>query len=84
MIQEKKLQCTTCRHNIKTTSCGSCADKGSQMVENIAKELGVEVNSSEEDTFRQNCKIVMQYPEDYDAVDPYKCKYYMSSFYSFR
>ena len=87
MTQEKKPQCTTCKHNINTTSCSPCATKGSQMVENIGKELGVELNNTEEDEFhyfKQNCKIIMRYPEDYDKVNPFECQFYMPSFFSYR
>lgn len=86
MPTEKKAKCLTCRHNITIASCGSCVTKGADMVDNIAKELGVELKNKEDDdvaTLKQTCKIVIQYPEEYDAVDPYNCKYYMHSAFRF-
>ena len=86
-MMQRKPQCPICKHNAKTSSCGPCVDKGSEMIENITKELGVEPVSTEEDeikTLKLSCKILMRYPEDFEVVDPFNCKYYMSSFLSFR
>ena len=82
-MSEKKPQCNTCKHNIADTSCGSCTSKGSEMVENIAKELGVELSESENDptTMKNKCKIIMRYPEEFDLVDPFNCKFYLPSFF---
>ena len=89
MTQKKPLPlCTKCKHSIKNSSCGPCSDdKGTEMIENIAKELGIEPQYSEKDDLKAlklSCKILNRYPEDYESVDPYECKYFMSSFMSFR
>ena len=86
-MTEKKPQCTTCKHYMANSSCGPCADKGSQMIENIAKELGVDAQQSEEDelyALKSSCKILSRYPEDFDVVEPFNCKYYMSASLGFR
>lgn len=86
-MSEKKPQCISCKHYIENSSCGPCADQGSQMIENIAKELGVETQQTEEDelnALKLSCKILSRYPEDFEVVDPFNCKYYMSAHFGFR
>ncbi len=72
---------------MENSPCGPCADQGSQMIGTIAKELGVDAQLTEEDEMKAlklSCKILSRYPEDFEAVDPFNCKYYMSAFLSFR
>ncbi len=86
-MTEKKPQCTSCKHSMENSPCGPCADQGSQMIGTIAKELGVDAQLTEEDEMKAlklSCKILSRYPEDFEAVDPFNCKYYMSAFLSFR
>jgi len=79
----EKPQCPSCKHNIKTTSCGSCVSKGSELVENIMKELELDIeNPASEDpysSYKNMCQIIMRYPEEYESVNPIKCKFYISS-----
>ena len=80
-MSEKKPLCLNCRHNINNAG-GSCATAGIKMVEKIAKELDIDNLKLENDPIdflKQTCKILMKYPEDYNTIDPYNCKYYMSS-----
>ena len=84
---EKKPQCLTCKHNAKITSCGPCADKNAEILEGISEVTGVNVQNTADDDIRGlklTCKILLRYPEDFDIVDPFNCKYYMSSFFSFQ
>ena len=86
-MTEKKPQCNSCKHSMENSSCGPCADQGSQMIENIAKELGVGAQLTEEDELKAlklSCKILSRYPEDFEAVDPFNCRYYMSAHLGFR
>lgn len=86
-MSEKKPQCLTCKHNARVTSCGPCADKGAMILEGISEATGVDVKSTADDDvhgLKLGCKILIRYPEDFDIVDPYNCRYYMSSFFSFR
>ena len=86
-MTEKKPQCTSCKHSMGNSSCGPCADQGSQMIEKISKELGINAQLTEEDelkAFKLSCKILSRYPEDFEIVNPFKCKYYMSAHFSFR
>lgn len=81
-MQGKKPQCFICRHNLKNTSCSPCMDKGSKFIENIASDLDIELLSTEEENINSlkcSCKILMKYPEDFNIINPYKCKYYISS-----
>ena len=80
-MSEKRPLCHKCRHNMSNSS-GSCATAGRKMVEKIAKELDIDEMKLENDPldfYKQTCKILMNYPEDYDKVDPFNCKYFMSS-----
>ena len=86
-MTENKPQCTSCKHNIGNSSCGPCVDKGSDMIENIDQELGIGAYQSKEDelfALKSSCKILSRYPEDFNVVNPYECKYYMSASLSFR
>ena len=86
-MTKNKPQCISCKHSMENSSCGPCADQGSQMIENIAKELGVDAHITEEDELKAlklSCKILSRYPEDFEVVNPFKCKYYMSAHFSFR
>jgi len=86
-MTENKPQCPSCKHYIANSSCGPCADQGPQVIESIAKELGVEARQSKEDeifALKSSCKILSRYPEDFNVVNPFDCKYYMSALLSFR
>lgn len=83
---ESKQQCDTCKHNAQISSCGPCIDKGSQMISKIAIDLGAEISNPEDTTnkYKYSCKIIMKYPEDFNEIDPYNCKYYLNSCLGFR
>ena len=86
-MTENKPQCSSCKHYMANSSCGPCADQGSDTIESIAQELGVDAQQSEEDeifVLKSSCKILSRYPEDFNVVNPYDCKYYMSASLSFR
>ena len=82
---ENKPQCTTCKHNAQISSCGPCIEQGSQMINKIAIDLGVEITHPEDiiNKYKYSCKIIMNYPEDFNELDPYNCKYYLPSCLSF-
>ena len=86
-MSEKKPQCTSCKHSMENSSCGPCVDQGSQIIENITNELGIDAQVTEEDELKAlklSCKILSRYPEDFEVVNPYNCKYYMSAHFGFR
>ncbi len=86
-MTENIPQCPKCKHYMANSSCGPCVDKGTDMIESIAKELGVDAQQSEEDeilALKSSCKILSRYPEDFNVVNPCECKYYMSAAYGFR
>jgi hypothetical protein len=65
---------------------GACASKGIEMVEKIADDLGIDDLKLENDPIdflKQTCKVLMRNPEDYDSVDPYNCRFYMSAYLRF-
>ena len=80
-MNEKKLQCLTCRHNLKMRSCGPCANKGSKIIEEITSVLEDDFQSSAEKIYelKYSCKILMNSNDDFEKIDPYNCKYYLSS-----
>ena len=80
MPEEKIVQCNSCKHNLKTSSC---ADKDNQLISNIFNNLGIRNIESEEKNNQINhtCKILLRYPEDFKLINPYKCKYYMPIFF---
>ena len=52
----------------------------------IAEELGLEPDTSEEtiiNDLKNSCKIILKNPEDYNEVNPYECKFYLSSAFRF-
>jgi hypothetical protein len=56
------------------------------MIENIAKELGVDAQQTEEDELKAlklSCKILSRYPEDFEVVNPFNCKYFISAHFGF-
>ncbi|MEJ2277752.1 MAG: hypothetical protein P8Y70_08405 [Candidatus Lokiarchaeota archaeon] len=79
-MSEKRVQCHSCKHNMKTTSCGSCVEQGAKMIKSIAKDL--ELNSepsgdNEIELLTSSCKIILEYPEEFPKINPYQCKYYL-------
>ena len=84
-MSEKKPLCTKCRHNMSNAG-GSCATAGIKMVEKIAEGLNIDdlkLENDPVDFLKQTCKVLMKNPEDYDTIDPYNCRYYMSSAFRF-
>ncbi len=78
---EKKALCPKCRHNV-SNSGGACATTGLKMIENIAEALEIDdltLDNAPIDLLKQTCKVLKQNPEDYDTIDPFNCKYYMSA-----
>lgn len=76
-------QCLKCSHYLKNTSCGSCIDEGAELVKNIMNPNG---NSSDKlfemedlNFLKYSCKVVMNSPEDFNVVDPLKCRYFLPS-----
>jgi hypothetical protein len=85
-MTDKKAKCYTCKHNIKKSSCGTCADKGTEMITNIAKELDIDLNheqNNEVKNLKSSCKIILEYPDEYEEINPFKCKFYLPSVYNF-
>ena len=81
MSQLKKPKCITCKHSTKSNSCGPCSTKNTKLLDNISNTLGVEIPESEKiNELKHSCKILLKYPEDFDTINPYKCKYYMPSY----
>ena len=81
MVQAKPM-CLSCKHSIQNSSCGPCSDKESNVLENIGQELGVKLIETEEDqinSLKLSCKIVSRYPKDIESVNPFDCKYHLSS-----
>lgn len=82
MSQEKTPRCLSCKHNVKSNSNSPCASKGTQMLNDISTSLGIELSESDRiDELKHLCKILKKYPEDYDFLNPYECKYYMPSYF---
>jgi len=80
MMIEKEPQCASCKHNITLASCGSCAAKGAKMVEEIAKELDIEpFHQNKIDSFKSTCKVILNYPEEYENIDPFNCRFYINN-----
>jgi hypothetical protein len=80
--ENKAPMCNKCKHNIKLSSCGACADKGIDQVKNI---MGVDSSEpiSEADEIqylKYACKIVVNNPSDFSEVDPFACKFYFPNF----
>ena len=85
-MPEKKPQCLTCSHNMKLSSCAPCTDKGAQIIENLTLDFETDLSSTEEEkinTLKYSCKILMNNHEDFNSVDPFNCKYYLSSAFKF-
>lgn len=86
MISVKKPLCLNCRHNLKISSCAPCANKGAKLTENITLDIETKLSSIEEiefDSLKYSCKILMNNPEDFKSVDPYNCRYFLSSAFKF-
>ena len=81
-MSEKKPQCLTCKHNIRNTSCGPCVNREPIVIDNEMFNLGIDLITSEEENasyLKSSCKLLMKYPDDYEVIDLYNCKYYISS-----
>jgi len=83
---ENKPQCETCRHNVKLSSCGACIDEGAKLIDKISIDLGAEIINPEDEInkYKYYCKIIMTYPEDFNEIDPFNCKYYLNSCLGFK
>ena len=83
---EKKLQCETCKHNARLSSCGACIDEGAKIIDKIAIDLGAEIVNPEDEInkYKYYCKIIINYPEDFNEIDPFNCKYYLNSCLGFK
>lgn len=81
-MEQKKPKCLSCKHNLQNSSCGPCSDKETQVLENIEKELGVEIFETEQEQvnlLKLSCKIISKYPEDSESINPFDCKYHLSA-----
>lgn len=76
MENSKPPMCSTCAHNVKLSSCGACADKGSSMVQKLTAATGVDITIDEVEALKYTCKVIMNSPEDFSKVDPRECQYY--------
>ncbi len=79
-MEQKKPMCTSCKHSIQNSSCGPGSDKESNVLENIAKELGIEMVEIEQEKvnlLKLSCKIIIRYPEDRESINPFDCKYHL-------
>jgi len=82
----KRILCLTCKHNLRNNSCGPCVNREPILIDNKTFNLGMDLINSEDENIsflKSSCKILMKYPEDYDAIDLYNCKYYLSSSLNF-
>jgi DNA polymerase III sliding clamp (beta) subunit (PCNA family) len=67
---------------MKSSSCGPCASKGDEILKTLSDELEIDLNDSEKtkiDQLKSKCKILLKYPEEYEEIDPYGCKFFMPS-----
>lgn len=80
---EKKPQCVKCKHFMRNSSCGSCAIINQNTIEKISQNLDIELIANELDSYKQSCKIIMRYPEEFANINVFKCKYYMPSAFCF-
>ena len=74
-------QCLRCHHYLKNSSCGSCTDAGAELVHNILNSSDIQDNKilepEEINRWKYSCKVVINNLEDFDVVNPMKCKYYL-------
>lgn len=77
------IQCFSCSHYIKNSSCGACGDSTEDLIKSISLALEEDINEPQKDEIhaKYSCKIVQKYPEEFEKLNPLKCKYYMPSFY---
>jgi hypothetical protein len=81
-MNEIQPECIKCKHNLKSSSCGPFASKEDELLNTLSDELGIDLNDSkknEEDELKSKCKILLNYPEEYEEIDPYDCKFFMPS-----
>ncbi|MBN1801799.1 MAG: hypothetical protein JW891_09855 [Candidatus Lokiarchaeota archaeon] len=85
-MSEKSVKCLTCKHYAKNSSCSPCMDQGTRIIHAIDLSISAEIvrPDEEQNTYKYSCKIIMRYPEDFNNVDPYDCKYYLPSCLGFR
>jgi len=82
-MSQNELQCFTCAHFIKNSSCGACIENSKKKIQNIDNLLNEDSEGSQKNDYvlKSSCKIVQKYPKESDNLNPSKCKYYMPSFY---
>lgn len=86
-MSEKKAQCLSCRHNVKNNSCGACVDKGKILIGEIVGTADVEPNDDmpkEINELKYQCKVLTRYPEEFQEINVFHCKYYLPSAFCFR
>lgn len=79
-MEQKKPMCPSCKHSIQNSSCSTSSDKKSNVLENIAKELGIEIFETENEKvnlLKLSCKIIIKYPEDSESINPFDCRYHL-------
>lgn len=79
--KEKNPQCFSCKYYLKNKSCGPCATQGSNLIKNIANELGLKPDFNENEdinALKYLCKVLVNNPEDFNIVNPYDCKYFLN------
>lgn len=69
----KKIQCTRCRHYLAASSCGACANK---KIESL--KSNTTFGLSDLDGIKMKCKVIMNDMEEFDKIDPFNCKYFLS------
>ncbi len=79
-MEQKKPMCPSCKHSIQNSSCNTSSDKKSNVLENIERELGIEIVETEQEQvnlLKLSCKIINRYPEDSEYINPFDCKYHL-------
>jgi hypothetical protein len=82
-MSQEVIQCFSCSHYIKNSSCGACSDTSENLIQSITDTLENEITESQKDEIKvkYSCKIIQKYPDEFEKVNPLKCKYYLPSFY---
>ena len=81
-IKISEPQCLKCCHNIKNTACGSCGDEeliNKNVINASVKSADKLLKTEDLEFFKYSCKVVMNSPEDFNVVDPLKCRYFLPS-----
>jgi hypothetical protein len=84
---EPEPQCYKCKHFMQNSSCGSCVNQGIKQIQSILNEGQESPDTNKIDlieTLKYSCRIVVNDPNDFNVVNPLKCKYFFSNALNFR